>query len=324
MANSIIVNDATLRQHADDIRKLIRSSANHIQKGIEDYFESGRLLALSKKIVGHGKWSKWLEDEFELSETTAQRRMRAHEFFVKNGTVPDLSLKSLNLITARSTSNEASEEVTTRAKRGEKMTPKKIREVKARKPKDQKLKKIQSPAKAATTATKSTTAATESKSDSKPESKPKEETRQESTFSITGPCTELFKLSAIDAASAMLYSTSGAVEIANAILEKFATFPPASPIVPEPMWNDAVVVSVDSDPVTLELKAEPVTDLELPASLRRIARTVVDDAVVSPPRCPNPRPRKPLRRPRMRASHGIKWRIGFGWVTQQTLTTHMH
>jgi hypothetical protein len=130
MATKIILNEsATLSQHANAIRKLIRSSAEHAQQSIDDYVESGRRLKLAKDLVGHGKWGQWLKDEFELGETSAQKRIRAYEFNLKSGTIPDLPVRSLCLIAEKSTPKEAVKEVTTRAKAGEKMTPKKVKEV---------------------------------------------------------------------------------------------------------------------------------------------------------------------------------------------------
>jgi Protein of unknown function (DUF3102) len=262
MEKSIINVKAILAKNAADIRK-------HGKIGVNSFIEIGRILTVTKEIAGHGNWQTWLADEFDWSESTALKYMQSYKLSLDKS-VPvtdlDISVKSLFALAAPSTTTAARTEVVKRSKAGEKMTTKKVKEVIA---KTKKPKKAQEPAKPTTVATKSTTTATESKSESKPESESQEETQQESAFSIVdATCIELFKVSADDAAGAMLtYSTSGAVKIANAVLERFATFPPyttpASSTVPAPMWNDAVMVSADSEPVTLDLTADPVRESEV-------------------------------------------------------------
>ena len=51
---------------ADDINKLERSSI----------FDIGDLLIEAKAQCEHGKWAKWIWDNFEYAECTAQRTCR--------------------------------------------------------------------------------------------------------------------------------------------------------------------------------------------------------------------------------------------------------
>jgi hypothetical protein len=69
---------------ADDINKLERSSI----------FDIGDLLIEAKAQCEHGKWAKWIWDNFEYAECTAQRYMQAATLATKSRTVRDLKISA--------------------------------------------------------------------------------------------------------------------------------------------------------------------------------------------------------------------------------------
>lgn len=46
------------------------------QAGLEHYRRAGEMLIEAKDQVAHGRWSRWLTENFELSQPTARRYMR--------------------------------------------------------------------------------------------------------------------------------------------------------------------------------------------------------------------------------------------------------
>ena len=56
---------------------LIRKElADGLAAGVEHYRRAGELLIEAKEGVPHGEWGAWLEDNFALNASTAQRYMR--------------------------------------------------------------------------------------------------------------------------------------------------------------------------------------------------------------------------------------------------------
>jgi hypothetical protein len=52
------------------------------KRGTADVIQVGRLLTLAKKEVGHGDFLRWLQNEFSLSDKSAERYMAAHRFMI--------------------------------------------------------------------------------------------------------------------------------------------------------------------------------------------------------------------------------------------------
>lgn len=63
-----------------------------LKRETADVIKIGSLLAEAKGQVGHGNWLPWLEKEFAMSERSAERYIRAHEF-AKSANVADLKLR---------------------------------------------------------------------------------------------------------------------------------------------------------------------------------------------------------------------------------------
>jgi Protein of unknown function (DUF3102) len=116
-------SSVALNEHVIEIRKLARTTISNI-------VEIGRRLTECKKLAGHGNWLPWLEREFGWSESTALRFMRVYELG-KSVTMTDLNLSvmTLYLLAAPSTSEKARTEIIKRAKAGEIITPTLVRSI---------------------------------------------------------------------------------------------------------------------------------------------------------------------------------------------------
>ena len=112
-----------LREHADAIRGLLKLT-------VENIIEIGRRLVEAKKLVPHGCWLPWLNNEFGWHVRTARRFMQVHELTLKWDTVSLLSLPVTGayLLAEPSTSDSVREEVLKRAAAGEEMTVSKVKE----------------------------------------------------------------------------------------------------------------------------------------------------------------------------------------------------
>ena len=85
--------------------------------------EIGRDLTQAKELVGHGNFSTWLQDKFDLSDQTARNFMHVAEVFgdrVDN--LKKLSLSSIYLLAAPSTSSQVRDTVLERLENGETLT----------------------------------------------------------------------------------------------------------------------------------------------------------------------------------------------------------
>jgi hypothetical protein len=66
---------------------------------------AGELLSKAKADVPHGEWARWLNDNFKLTERTAQRWIRLHKnrqhiAELKSDTGSDLTLRQLERLIA--------------------------------------------------------------------------------------------------------------------------------------------------------------------------------------------------------------------------------
>jgi hypothetical protein len=118
-----LIDEATLlREHSDAISK-IRSEFR--KKTIESACEIGRRLAVVKKVIGHGRWLRWLKAEFDWSDKTARNYIGVYEMVegkLENVSNLNLTLMVLYLIKAPSTPQEVRDEVLEQAKSGKPVT----------------------------------------------------------------------------------------------------------------------------------------------------------------------------------------------------------
>jgi hypothetical protein len=75
--------------------------------------EVGALLVEAKKQVMHGEWLPWLENEFSLSERSAQRYLLVGRFAAKYDSLSDLNLTAEALYALSSPHNYVTPEVIT-------------------------------------------------------------------------------------------------------------------------------------------------------------------------------------------------------------------
>jgi hypothetical protein len=74
----------TLSVIADELHAALKRETDEI-------IDIGGLLTEAKAHMKHGEWLPWLRNEFSMSERSAQRYMKAHEF-TKSATVSDFNL----------------------------------------------------------------------------------------------------------------------------------------------------------------------------------------------------------------------------------------
>ena len=102
------------------------------RKLISGVIAIGGRLAKVKARVGHGRYLRWLHDEFEWSESTALRYVQAFEAFGSNPsrvTDLDLPLRSFYRLVAPSTPESARTEVIERAEAGERLKHAEVQEI---------------------------------------------------------------------------------------------------------------------------------------------------------------------------------------------------
>jgi Protein of unknown function (DUF3102) len=111
-----------LAEHADAIRRLGKLV-------VAEIIEIGARLTECKRICGHGNWLPWLKREFQWTEMTATRFINVYEMS-KSNTVLDLDLpiSGLYLLSAPSTPQSTREKIIERAKAGEKLSVKEVKQ----------------------------------------------------------------------------------------------------------------------------------------------------------------------------------------------------
>lgn len=114
----------TLQDLTVGIHTMVRRMAN-------DSIKIGQHLLQAKAILNHGQFLDWLEAEWPMTERMARNFMSAAARF-KSETVSDMKISSrvLFLISSPSTPDEVAEEVFEIARTGEKVTTKKVEELK--------------------------------------------------------------------------------------------------------------------------------------------------------------------------------------------------
>jgi hypothetical protein len=120
-----VANQQELAAHADEIRRLGK-------RVIADVLEIGRRLAECKRIVGHGHFGSWLQQEFGWTDRTARNFISVYELSKsKSENFSDLSLpvSGLYLLAAPSTPEEARDEIIARAESGETISSAEVKDI---------------------------------------------------------------------------------------------------------------------------------------------------------------------------------------------------
>ena len=98
---------------------------------IQHIIEVGQDLIDVKKRIGHGKFLKWMDAEFKMTERTAQRFMAvAEKFGAKYDIVSDLSPSVLYELAAPSTPDETIDEIVGQARAGNRVTVAEVKKLK--------------------------------------------------------------------------------------------------------------------------------------------------------------------------------------------------
>jgi chromosome condensin MukBEF ATPase and DNA-binding subunit MukB len=108
-----------LAQRIKDHLKEMEETTNRIKQTVlQQALHLGALLLQAKAKVAHGRFGKWLKDNCDLSERSAQRYMALKEQWPKieawmkdnSATVADLSLRKAEQIIAPSSNNDEDED----------------------------------------------------------------------------------------------------------------------------------------------------------------------------------------------------------------------
>jgi hypothetical protein len=93
--------------------KLARRILTLRQHTNENIIEIGRLLVVTKRRAGHGRWGEWLRDKFAWSEDTAERYINVAKKFRKtnSATLRNLDLSAVYELARPSTPQSARDQV---------------------------------------------------------------------------------------------------------------------------------------------------------------------------------------------------------------------
>ena len=75
---------------SENLEQLTVEIKFYVNQWGQNTIEIGKRLIAAKKLVEHGDWSKWLEDNFQLKERSAQNFMAVAERFGKTQMSADL------------------------------------------------------------------------------------------------------------------------------------------------------------------------------------------------------------------------------------------
>jgi hypothetical protein len=127
------MNSIVILADPDNARALARLADGIRLRGkrvIADVIEIGRDLSKAKTLCGHGGWLPWLRREFGWTEMSTLNLMRVYELSKsKNFLDLNLSVSSIYQLCAPSTPEAAVDETISRAKAGEAIPLKTVREI---------------------------------------------------------------------------------------------------------------------------------------------------------------------------------------------------
>ncbi|MEH2290150.1 DUF3102 domain-containing protein [Nostoc sp.] len=113
-----------IQQRTGEIKERLRRSA-------QDIWEIGQKLADVRSRLKHGQFETWLKAEFGWSRRTAYNFINVYEAFAERANFAqiDIATSALYLLAAPSTPENVREEILQRAKEGETLSHKSIRQV---------------------------------------------------------------------------------------------------------------------------------------------------------------------------------------------------
>ena len=116
---------------SENLEQLTVEIKFYVNQWGQNTIKIGKRLIAAKNLVEHGDWSKWLEDNFNLTQSTAQRFIKCAERFGKSATLRDLNYSQMiqllslpaeeteKFITAKAAENNPVEEMTVKNLRDE-------------------------------------------------------------------------------------------------------------------------------------------------------------------------------------------------------------
>lgn len=113
-----------VQQRTGEIRERLRRSA-------QDIWEIGQKLADVRSRLKHGQFDVWLKAEFDWSRRTAYNFINVYEVFGERANLAqiDIATSALYLLAAPSTPQNVRDEVMQRAREGETVSHKNLRQV---------------------------------------------------------------------------------------------------------------------------------------------------------------------------------------------------
>ena len=74
----------TEQNNSEQLAKLTKQIKSHISQTKQNFIEIGKCLIEAKTLIKHGEWENWLENNFTMTERTAQNLMKCAKRFGKN------------------------------------------------------------------------------------------------------------------------------------------------------------------------------------------------------------------------------------------------
>ena len=121
---SELIQAANLPQLELEIRFYLEQTAQNI-------IEVGKRLIAAKALVAHGQWQDWLQNNFQLTDRSAQRFMACTERFSKTTLMSDLNSTQMIALLSLPDAEETEKFIEAKAAEGKKvadMTIKQLRE----------------------------------------------------------------------------------------------------------------------------------------------------------------------------------------------------
>lgn len=115
----------------DDVRAAAERIRIRMKRTAQDIVEIGQDLIAVKAKIGHGNWLPWLEAEFGMSQSSADRFIHvATRFGDKLPTVGNLAPSVVYLLAQNNTPEEVREQIIERAEKGEDVTVDEVKKLK--------------------------------------------------------------------------------------------------------------------------------------------------------------------------------------------------
>jgi hypothetical protein len=121
---------------AQKLQGIVNTLKNRFQRSSDEVIGTGRLLLEAKKVLGHGRYLKWLDDEIGLPRSTAARLTRTASLF--RGVTPNalgrIEVTAMYLLSCDRCPQHLREWILEQAEDGDNFTARAIRELMTERP----------------------------------------------------------------------------------------------------------------------------------------------------------------------------------------------